>query len=96
MRVLFQQPFPNDSQDRFCLLEHLPVVEPQHREAGLCQRGRAPLIGKHGFGLKVLSAVQFNNQAGFEAGEIGDTSIANGMLSAKFCACQTAVAQVMP
>ena len=84
-------------QDNFqtsvCLLQHIMVPEAQHLKALLLQVAAAPIIFCLLFCM--LSAIQFDDQAGFQAGEVGDVW-PYCMLSTKLVAMQLPGSQPSP
>lgn len=95
MRVVRQKPCLDRRQHSFGFLQHLPVVESQNREARLPERRGTPLICRRSFRLEVLTAIEFDHEISFDAGEVCDEGT-DGMLAAELEAFEPAVAQVMP
>lgn len=75
--------------------QHLSVVEPKHFEARLADGERTQAVLLDCIGLEVLPAIEFNHEAGFQAGEVGEEG-ANGVLAAEFATGQASTAQRVP
>ena len=95
MRESVEQPLPDRSQYRLGLLQHLPIVETQHGEAGSFERPRSALIRVQCIGLEVLAPIEFNDQTGLRTGKVGDVPC-HGVLAAELKTCQAAVSQAAP
>ena len=95
VRVVGQQPAPDDLKHSLRLLQHLQVIESQNSKAGCLQARSAPQISSLGRRLEVLASIEFDHQVCFQARKVSNER-ADGALAAELAALQTPVAQVVP
>ena len=72
--------------------QHIVIPEPQHLEARFMQPLRARNVTR---GIKVLASVDFDDQIGFEAGEIHDVR-ADRKLTSETVTKKLSTPQMMP
>lgn len=72
--------------------QHIVIPEPQHLKAMFMQPLRARNVAR---GVEVLTAIDFDDQLGFEAGEIHDVRT-NRKLTSKPVAKKLSAPQMMP
>ena len=95
MTVIRNKPVMDALQHVIALDERLAIGEAQDLEAMCFQLGSASCIGLECFGLEMLTAVEFDNEARFDTSEVGEIPT-NGMLAAELVAGEPAIAQPSP
>jgi len=95
VRVVDSEPIQDGSQDAIAFGKCLAVAEAQYVEAVRAQRGTALGIGGHGIGLVVLTAIELDDQPGFDAGEVREVR-ADRVLAAELAAVETPIPQALP
>jgi hypothetical protein len=94
VRVFFlfsSECFEDGQQHAFQILQHIVVPEAKYAEALRLERLRAGEIGLWG----VLTAIDLDDQAAFEAAEVGDV-LADGPLTAEFMAAELTGSKPVP
>ena len=89
------KPIVNGAQHSIGLKQDIAIVETQNVEARRVQRRRAPSIGSNRIRVEVLTTVEFDNQASFNACEVSEVAV-DRMLSTKLPTVELAISQVTP
>lgn len=83
----------NGVQHDSCRCQHFMIPESQHTESTLCQVGVPLRVVR--FGLRVLTSVEFDDQARLQAREVSDIGT-DRMLSAETVTAQCSSSEMLP
>jgi hypothetical protein len=95
VRAMRGEPVNDGLQNGISLGQRLAIVEAQDRKAELPQSLCSQLIGVNSIRFEVLATIQLDDQAGFNASEVGEEG-PGGVLSAELQSAELAIAQPLP